>query len=647
MIFSGFIACKRRWMAYIACMDDRDIQILPIEVANQIAAGEVVERPASVVKELLENAIDAGGDRLEVAVQAAGKKLIAVTDNGKGMRRADAVLSVARHATSKIRAVGDIDAIRTLGFRGEALAAISSVSRFRLTTCRDDDAVGTELLVHGGQVQEPEDCGVPVGTRVEVRDLFYNVPARRKFLRSAQTELSHIRDVFLTQALAVPSLAMRLSIDGKDLYRLAAAEKLSDRLRDVFGPELVSALLSVDAQDADVVVKGYVSAPVVHRADRNEQYFFVNGRCVGPSLLQYAVREAYQNALPKGRHPSVFLFLELDPAQVDVNVHPTKKEIKFRRPMQVRDQLIAAIEQALQQSPLGTDATISSANRDGDVPEAQSPAVPPRASVLPISDLPPLPSFRYPRRKTVMPDLPLDGQPVDEVFGGSRTDNAGAEIQGDEHSGGAPDVAVAGEREEERAPWSWCRVMGQVGGIYVALETEAGLVLMDPRAAHERVLFERLRAAVALEKAASQPLLLPETLQLTPRDADRLRKHAALFESMGFGVSGLDGNSFMLDALPALFEGVSGSALLQHMLADLDETGGRVRHAAMETHLLEAACRAAVGLRKQLSLSEIENIVVELARCEMPYTSPRGRPTLILMSLRELHRKFGREGMAP
>ncbi len=629
-------------------MDDREIQILPIEVANQIAAGEVVERPASVVKELLENAIDAGGDRLEVAVQAAGKKLIAVTDNGKGMRRSDAVLSVARHATSKIRVVGDIDAIRTLGFRGEALAAISSVSRFRLTTCREGDAVGTELLVHGGQVQEPQDCGVPVGTRVEVRDLFYNVPARRKFLRSAQTELSHIRDVFLTQALAVPSLAMRLIIDGKDLYRLAAAAKLSDRLRDLFGPDLVSALLSVEAKGGDVVVKGYVSAPMMHRADRNEQYFFVNGRCVGPSLLQYAVREAYQHVLPKGRFPSVFLFLTLDPAQVDVNVHPTKKEIKFRRPMQVRDQLIAAIEQALQQSPLGTETTISGQKGEGVVPAAQIPAVPARAPVLPISDLPPLPSFRYPRRKTIVPDLPLDGQPVDEVFGGSRVDDARDAMPGDEQPDGDPDVAGDGERAEESSPWSWCRVMGQVGGVYVALETEAGLVLMDPRAAHERVLFERLRAAVVLKKAASQPLLLPETMQLTPRDADRLRKHAELFNSMGFEVSALDGNSFMLDALPALFEGVSGSALLQQMLADLDETGGRVRrHVAMETHLLEAACRAAVGLRKQLSLSEIENIVVELARCEMPYTSPRGRPTLILMSLRELHRKFGREGMAP
>ncbi len=629
-------------------MHDHEVQVLPIEVANQIAAGEVVERPSSVVKELLENAIDAGGNRLEVVVQAAGSKLIAVSDNGRGMRREDALLSIARHATSKIRGIGDMDAIRTLGFRGEALAAISSVSRFRLTTCREGETVGTELLVYGGQVQAPQDCGVPEGTRVEVRDLFYNVPARRKFLRSAQTELSHIRDVFLTQALAVPSLSMRLTIDGKDLYRLAGAEQLHDRLRDVFGPDVVAQLLPVDVRSKDVAIHGYISTPAQHRADRNEQYFFVNGRCVGPSILQYAVREAYQHALPKGRHPSVFLFVDLHPSQVDVNVHPTKKEVRFRRPMQVRDQIISALSQALQQRTIRSAALMVEGEDAPVAPEAQVPEVPAEAAALPIADLPPLPSFRYPRRKTTISDLPLDGRPVDEVFGASSSHSVSPSHTshasgGKEKAASTQDDAVSGGT----APWSWCRVMGQVGGIYVALETEAGLVLMDPRAAHERVLFERLRASVAMQKATSQPLLLPDTLHLTPRDADRLRKHVSLFESMGFGISALDGNSFLLDALPALFEGVSGEALVGKMLADLEGSGQRLNQAVMESHLLEAACRAAVGLRKQLSLSEIENIVVELAHCEMPYTSPRGRPTLILMSLRELHRKFGREGTNP
>jgi DNA mismatch repair protein MutL len=639
-------------MAYIVGMEENhEIQVLPIEVANQIAAGEVVERPASVIKELLENAIDAGGDRLEIGVTAAGRKLITVSDNGKGMSREDALLSIARHATSKIRDVSDIDAIRTLGFRGEALAAISSVSRFRLTTCRMGETVGTDLLVHGGKVEDVRDCGVPVGTRVEVRDLFYNVPARRKFLRSDQTELGHVRDVFLTQALAAPGLAMRLSVDGKDLYRLAGTGALLDRLRDLFSPELVSRLVPVAWREGDVAVTGYVSDPLLHRADRNEQYLFVNGRSVSPALLRYAIGEGYKGVLPKDRFPSVFLFLEIDPTHVDVNVHPTKKEIRFRRPMQVRDAVVAAIASALQKPVIGQEAAAADipVRTEPVVPEAVRPEMPARDAVLSIPDLPPLHAFRYPRRSSMVPDLPLDGRPVDEVFAAPAT-----AVSGEKDVAVNPDVgsmAVAPAQPDvlatASAPWSWCKVMGQIGGIYVALETEAGLVLMDPRAAHERVLYEQLRSAFALRKVASQPLLLPETMQLTPRDAERLRQNLEVFHALGFGVSPFDGNSFMVDAVPSFFADVSVVPLIQEMLADLDHGVRRVKHAALETHLLETACRAAVGLRKQLSLAEVENIVVELARCEMPYTSPRGRPTLILMSLRELHRKFGREGMAP
>ncbi|MFU8780238.1 MAG: DNA mismatch repair endonuclease MutL [Kiritimatiellia bacterium] len=638
-------------MAYIGVMEaNHEIQVLPIEIANQIAAGEVVERPASVIKELLENAIDAGGDRLEIGVTSAGRKLITVTDNGRGMNRSDALLSIARHATSKIRDVGDIDAIRTLGFRGEALAAISSVSRFRLTTCRLGETVGTELLVHGGKVEDVRDCGVPVGTRVEVRDLFYNVPARRKFLRGDQTELGHVRDVFLTHALAAPARAMRLRVDGKDLYRLAGASALIDRLRDLFSPDLVAHLLPLSWRGNGVGVTGFISDPLLHRADRNEQYLFVNGRSVSPALLRYAIGEGYKGVLPKERFPSVFLFLEIDPSEVDVNVHPTKKEIRFRRPMQVRDAVIAAIGVVLQHPGIGeeADAGIDDRSSGGRVPDAVRPALPVR-DVLSIPDLPPLHAFRYPRRAASFPDLPLEGRPVDEVFAvpaevapGERGGGSEAEA-----SGPAVEVGSDGVASDSSAPWAWCKVMGQVGGMYVALETEAGLVLMDPRAAHERVLYERMRSAVALRKVSSQPLLLPETMQLTPRDAENLRQHLDVFQAMGFGVSPFDGNSFMVDAVPSFFVDISACRLIQEMLADLDAGVRRVKHAVLESHLLEAACRAAVGLRKQLSLSEIENIVVDLARCEMPYTSPRGRPTLILMSLRELHRKFGREGTAP
>lgn len=630
-------------MQYIVYMhDSTEIQVLPIEVANQIAAGEVVERPASVVKELLENAVDAGATRLDIVITAAGKKLISLSDNGRGMTRADAQLSVARHATSKIQTVDDIDAIRTLGFRGEALAAISSVSRFRLVTCRRGTSIGTELLVHGGQVQETNDCGAPEGTKIEVRDLFYNVPARRKFLRSNQTELAHIRDIFLTQALAVPSLAMRLVIDGKDLYRLAASNDLIDRLRDLFGPDFVSQLIPVNWSGSDIRVSGFVSKPLLHRSDRNEQYLFINGRSVSPALLRFAIHEAYQGVLPKGRFPSVFLFLELDPTQVDVNVHPTKKEIRFRRPMKVRDDVIAAISEALQKTGLGENDDIPDPKESATQISAE---VPDSEKRLAIPDLSPVHTFRYPRRASAVPDLPFGGQPLDEVFAAKPeraahpVQNIGSDDPAEEPEGRADGSAVAPE-----SPWSWCRVMGQVGGIYVALETEAGLVLMDPRAAHERVLYECLRSRVAMQRSSSQPLLLPETLQLTPRDAELLRQHLNTFHDMGFGVSPFDGDHFIVDAVPSLFEGASGTKLIQDVLSDVASLGRKPKHTALDSHLLEAACHAAVGLRKQLTLEEIEKIVVDLAQCEIPYTSPRGRPTLILMSLGELHRKFGREG---
>ncbi len=635
----GFIISNRRCIAYIAWMGtEGNIQVLPPQVANQIAAGEVVDRPASIVKELVENAIDAGASRIEIAVSAGGRKLISVTDNGYGMGREDAVLSIERHATSKIRDANDMISVRTLGFRGEALAAISSVSRFRLVTCRQGDAVGTELLLHDGHVRDVRDCGAPVGTRIEVRDLFYNVPARRKFLRTEQTEMAHIRDVFLTAALSHPRLSLRLTVDGKDQYRLAADGTLEDRIRDLFSPELIENLAVVDHTHGGVSITGFVSLPVMHRSDRNEQYLFVNDRPVNPQLLRYAIGEGYRVGLPKGRHPSAFLFLTLDPSQVDVNVHPTKREIRFRRPGIVRDCVVQAIEEALSG---GGDALPGSADIRGagigSVGGRQPAVAPPeREGTLSIPDLPSVHSFQYPRKASrLQPEPPLGGLPIDLVFGTAADD-------------AEPPPAVPAPTAETDvsagSPWAWCRVLGQVGGTYVVMETELGLVLMDPRAAHERVLFERLtQACRAGTSPQVQALLLPETLTLTPRDAERVRKQLALFQSIGFGVSDFGGNSFLVDALPAMLEGVSAGPLIREMVSALEEAGSRTAHSVVEKSLIEAACHAAVGLRKQLTLGEIEKLVVDLSLCEMPYTSPRGRPTLILMSLKELHRKFGRD----
>ena len=329
------------------------IRLLPDHVINKIAAGEVVERPASVLKELMENAIDAGATRIEVSVVGGGKRALVVTDNGSGMSRDDALLSVERHATSKIRDVEDIEQIGTMGFRGEALAAIASVSRFGLITRRADRESGTEVTLAAGRVLSVDDAGCPPGTTITVRSLFFNVPARRKFLRTEQTEFAHVKQMFLVHALAHPDLALHLRADDRPIYELPSGASLKERIRDVFNADLMQSLVPIDYADVEARISGFAGLPRTHRADRSEQYIFVNGRPASAPVVGHAVREAYHTLIPRGRSPVLFLFIETDPGQVDVNVHPTKKEIRFRRSREIRDAVMSAIHHALHPAPEG------------------------------------------------------------------------------------------------------------------------------------------------------------------------------------------------------------------------------------------------------------------------------------------------------
>ncbi len=602
------------------------IRVLSDNVANKIAAGEVVERPASLVKELVENAVDAGSTQIDIDIIAGGRKLVSVGDNGCGMNRDNALLAIERHATSKIRDVDDIEHIATLGFRGEALAAIASVARFRIATCARDEDMGTEVVVDGGKLRDVRDIGCPAGTTIEVRDLFYRVPARRKFLRSYQTEMSHVRSTFIVLALANPAVGMSLRVDGREAYHLPAGAGFSDRLADIFGRHYGDNLRAVDHDQAGVRITGYVSIPTVHRADRGEQYTFVNGRAATAPLVGYAIKEAYHTLLPGGRHPSVFLFLSLDPELVDVNVHPTKREVRFRRPSDVRDALIAAIRAAL-----SSDAT---GKEDGEAPGASgvpAPSAVPTAHVqLNIEDLPETRTFRYPR----MP-----------ATGGGEGGAASAGIGVFSSQPSTPEPAEAGVTASaaSRAPWSWCRVLGQVGGLYVLLETEEGYVVMDPCAAHERVLFERYMRDLERGEIASQNLLMPETVELQPRDARCVRKHIELLTQMGFGVSEFGGDTFVVDALPSCFSSVQPAPLLVEVAHGLEQAGSRkAKGHWREESIAQTASRTAVQARDKLTLEEIEQLVVDLAGTDMPYTCPHGRPTLIFTSLTELNRKFGR-----
>jgi len=604
------------------------IRVLPVSVANKIAAGEVVERPVSVTKELIENAVDAGASRIDVDIAGGGRRLVAVSDNGSGMSRDDALLSFERHATSKIADINDIEKIATLGFRGEALAAIAAVSRLRMKTCKVGEQAGTEIVIAGGKVGDVRETGHPPGTSVEVRDLFFNVPARRKFLRSHQTELSHIRIGFIVQALAHPDIGMVLRADGHETYRLAGEARLDDRLRDLFGPDYLEKLRRADHISGRVSVSGYVSLPSVSRSDRSEQYVFVNGRAVTAPLLGYAVREGYRTLLPKDRHPSVFLFVNMDPGLVDVNVHPTKKEVRFRHPGEIRDCLITSIRRALQ-SGRPDAAVLTTQPEPQAYPANQVHTRAARDIHLTIESLPPTRTFKYPR-------MPVAGQasaehPASEFLPyWTREENGSSER--------------TRELEDSSTPWVWCRVLGQVGSLYVVLETEDGFVLMDPHAAHERVLFERFTSAVLEGSVQTQSLLIPETVELGPKDAMHVRKNLDMFRQMGFGISEFGGDAFVVDALPSYFAAASGQSLLADIAQVLERAGtGESKGKWREESIAQAACRAAAKARDKLTIEEIEQLVIDLARAEMPYTCPHGRPTLIFTSFKELNRKFGRE----
>lgn len=632
----------------LAMLKDGHIRILPVNVANKIAAGEVVERPASVVKELMENAIDAGSTRIDVTVTAGGRKLVEVRDNGCGMNRDDALLSIERQATSKIRDVNDIERIDTLGFRGEAVPSIASVSRFTLKTRRRGEEVGTELAIVGGSLMDVREAGVPEGTTVEVRDLFFNVPARRKFLRAFQTEQAHIRSVFTLHAMAHPEIGMSLTADGRELSRLPPGATLEERVRDLFGADFCAELRPVDKAVNGIGVRGFAGLPHVTRNDRSEQYVFVNRRPATAPVIAYALREAYP-PLEGDRKPIVLLFIEMPPEGVDVNVHPTKREVRFHKPAEVREAIIQALGEA-----------IGCRRRGG--PSAPGPTPDPRP---PTSDNLPSASLR-----TLVPEASAPTHPVQEKDDSEglflrpptepRTPNpfpypspvplpAPSDLRPPVTRPSPVPVAPSGaglplfSAPEDGSPWRWSRVLGQIAGRYLLLETDGGFVTVDPRAARERVLYECLMERHKGGGVVSQPLLLPETVQLAPADAARLRKHLGVMKEMGFGIEDFGSDHFMVEALPDVLADVACRELLGNIAHDLENAGARRGSEKWREEIVaQAACRCAAGADCALPQEEAEKLVGALAATRMPYTCPRGRPTMIFTSYRELERKFGR-----
>ena len=627
--------------------DRKHIRLLPTVVANKIAAGEVVERPASVVKELIENAMDAGATRVEVTITAGGRKLVSVADNGIGMGRDDALMCLEPQATSKIRDVDDIERIDTYGFRGEALPSIAAVSRFTLRTCARGETIGTSVEVVGGTVRDVSEIGFPPGTTFEVRDLFFNVPARRKFLKTFNTEQGHIRTAFLLQALAHPEAGMRLKADGRDLYNLAGGATLEERVGELFGAEFLDSLRPVEYKSGDVHVHGFAGVPALNRADRGEQYIFVNRRAATAPVVAYALREAYP-PLDGNRKPVVLLFIDVPPPEVDVNVHPTKREVRFRDATAVRDAIIAAITQAL---------GIVAAHSDTDMQPLPASCASLPSSSAATNGLPPQVSRTW---------QPIEGKPLGEgAYSGllpPKTPMAATNETLPPDQPAPPPLEIspvpppavqprlqpqgpASAPPNENAPWAWCRILGQIADGYVILETDGGYVVLDPQAAHERVLYEQMLDASSKQEPASQPLLMPESVQLPPDDAARLRENLDVMRSMGFGIDlfGDDGH-FIIDALPTGIETTD----IRSFLLDVSNgiaTAGTKRGVGKwkENAVAQAAARAAVSRTGTLPPEALSALVQNLAATKMPYVCPRGRPTMLFTPLRELARKFGRE----
>lgn len=593
------------------------IQMLPDAVINKIAAGEVIERPASVMKELIENALDAGATRIDVEAVRGGMQLLSVSDNGTGMNRDNALLAVERHATSKIRTADEVEAVATLGFRGEALSSIAAVSRFTLTTRPRDELSGTEIRMAGARLQDVTDAGCPPGTHIEVRNLFFNVPARRKFLRTEATELAQLRQLFAVYALAHPACGLTFQSDGRETLNLPGGSSLSDRIASLYSPALVNSLRELDLETGGVRISGFAGLPQTGRRDRSEQFVFVNGRPASAPVIYHALNEAYQAVLARGRHPAVFLFVDVPPDTVDVNVHPAKKEVRFRRPSAVRDAIIAAVGRAL-----AIESPAPAPRKPPFRLEAAAAAPPPvRQQDLRIGDRSPEDRRQSPEDERRRPE-----------------DETQSPEDGKRRPGAADDT------QTEAAPWTHRRLLGRIGGLYAVLETEDGMVLMDPQAAHERVLFEQLMHALTNGAPERQGLLRPETVELMPADAQHLRQHLPVLQEMGFGVSDFGQDSFLVDALPVLLQTEAPAELIGDMARAL-ETGRGGKQAArdvLRAQVARAASRSAVSRRTHLSDAELERLIDDLARTEMPYTCPRGRPTLIFTSLAELNRRFGR-----
>ena len=607
------------------------IRILEPRLANQIAAGEVVERPASVVKEAVENSLDAGATRVDIDVEAGGTRLLRIRDDGAGIDESDLELSLARHATSKIDSIEDLEAVASLGFRGEALASIASVSRLLLTSNTDQaSAQGRQAFCEGREMSVAvRPASHPKGTTLEVRDLFYNTPARRKFLRTEKTEFGHIHEVIKRQALSRPDVAFTLRHNGKQTLQLSAAVADSERDRriaTICGKEFAERSVPVAREAGSLKLWGWVAEPTFSRSQADLQYFFVNGRVIRDKLVSHAIRQAYRDVLFHGRHPAFVLFLELDPSGVDVNVHPTKHEVRFRDSRGVHDFLFGTLSRALGDVRPGQPSAIV----PDDAPESYASQT---AMGLSPGGTPSLMSTEMAPRQTLYEG---DGPAFDQRSSSFANYGNGPSLL--QRTSGSPQPEFS-EQSDEIPPLGFA--VAQLHGVYILAENLHGLVLVDMHAAHERITYERLKQARGTTGITRQPLLVPLTLAVSSREAAIAAEQAEELASLGVLVEAVGEEAVVCRELPAPLIDADAEALVRDVLSDLLEFGTSDRIASSLDELLSnMACHGSVRANRRLTLPEMNALLRDMEQTERSGQCNHGRPTWVQLGMTDLDKLF-------
>lgn len=596
------------------------IQVLPDQLVNQIAAGEVVERPAAALKEMLENSLDAGATDIAVTLKDGGIRQIRVQDDGRGIPREELPLAVARHATSKISSFEDLERVGTLGFRGEALASIASVSHLTLTSRTADERHGWQIESHGGTISEAVPAQCEPGTTIDVLDLYYNTPARRKFLRTEATEYAHAEDWFTRIALARPDVSMRLTSDGKARWRLPS-QSLAERVTAVLGDEFMQSAIAFDERAGAMSLRGFAGLPAAARGQRDAQFVFVNGRFVRDRLLAHAIREAYRDILHHDRHPAFAIFLDMPPESVDVNVHPTKTEVRFRESRSIHPFVRSILERTL------------AASRPGD-PMAAAPTLDPEVHLPAGAPWTAGSSPAYPTRQTAMPLATGESMAFyDRLFGRSSTVGEASPV--------TTTLAPPPATPSDGPPLGFA--IAQLAGVYVLAQNHAGLIIVDMHAAHERIVYERLKVALAASGVPTQPLLIPATLVASALEVATVEEHAELLSRLGFEMAVLSPTTVAVRSVPVLLRNADAAALARDTLREIAEVGvSHVLEDRRDEMLATLACHGAVRANRALTLPEMNALLRDMEETERSGQCNHGRPTWTQLSMADLDRLFMR-----